>query len=154
QQITIEADLVAVADCDHCDSGLADLGECVHLRYGQLDATDVDDQDVGRALLTKMGDCLGDTAPHDRAFTWRQLSDAFLQLRLGLAVGDEGKQGRPAARLFGSGSPLDRRGGFEDAPHNVIPLGYSPVGDLANAGCEPASFILHADHSVFTISPL
>jgi len=46
QQITIEADLVAIADRKDGDAGFADLGEGIDLRYRQIDVADVDDQDI------------------------------------------------------------------------------------------------------------
>ena len=47
QEVAIETDLVAVADGDDRDAGLANLGKGVDLRYREVDAGDVDDQDVG-----------------------------------------------------------------------------------------------------------
>ena len=54
QQITVEADLVAIADRDHRDPGLADIGELIDLRYRNFGAADVDDQALGRAILAEV----------------------------------------------------------------------------------------------------
>ena len=66
EQIAIEADLVAIADRDHRDAGLADLGQVMDLRYRQVDAADVDDQDVGRPLDAESFDDFCQATARDR----------------------------------------------------------------------------------------
>jgi len=64
-------------------------------------------------MLTEIGDRLGNAASDDRALTRRQLlCEGFPQQRLSLAVGQEGKEWRPACLPLGSGGPLDRPRGF------------------------------------------
>ena len=53
-QVAIEADIVAVADRDHRDAGLADFGKVMHLRGRHIGAADVDD-DAFRASARRRG---------------------------------------------------------------------------------------------------
>ena len=88
-QVAIQRDVVVVADSDNGDTRLAHLGELLDACRRHLDAADIDNQRFGRALTGEKLDCLDDAAAHDRRVRERERRQGFLDIGLGLTVGDK-----------------------------------------------------------------
>ena len=120
-QIAIEPNVIAVADRDHHNAGFADLGKFVNIRYRQVDAADIDEQDVGRPLKAEGFDRFRNPAAHDRPISVPKLGQTIAQRLLGIGVGNKGQQRRAPGRQL-VGRLLDRCLDFENTSHRSPPF--------------------------------
>jgi hypothetical protein len=92
QKIAEHAAIVAITKGDHGDAGLADIRQAVDVRQRQLGFAEIDQQQVGRAVLAQVFHRFLDAAFTDRGLRQHHLTDDLIDHGVGVGVGAEGEK--------------------------------------------------------------